>query len=545
VTSADRPGREGSRACSLCGGSTPAADLAEAGWAPPAVRSRILREHPEWRRREGACPACVQEALLTILLERGDAALHDGVQAAWPLDPGAAFGALPTPLRMHADPRITGRGVTIALVDAAFHPHRDLVGPPNRIRAWIDAGCEPATTLMFGPDDLPSWPGSADGAGPQWHGLMTSAVAAGDGRSSHGLYRGMAPAAGVVLVQAREPGGAITSASIGRALTAIAGLRDALGIGIVSLSVSGDADAPLADNPVDGAIEALVAAGVVVIAAAGNDGERRLIPPATAPAAITVGGLDDRNNFDHRAMALWHGNYGETVAGAAKPELVAPSLWVVAPLLPGTAKAREAERLFDGRVRADETDVQVEDRIRELQLVTPYYQIVDGTSVAAPIVAGVAAGMLQANPELTPATLRAALLAACRAVPGAPAERQGAGALDAGQAVSRARRARHGPMEGRPPSPIVDADEVRFTLHDHDVREVRVCGSWDDWSAAGLPARRVGPGLFEAVMSRPAPGRYAYKFLLDEARWIDDPDNPHKEQDGFGRLHSILDLHTP
>ena len=434
VLTLDRPGGERSRACSLCGRSTPAHDLAEAAWAPPAVRTRIETAHPEWRRRDGACPVCVQEALLTVLLSRGDAALHDGVQSAWPLDTGAAFGALPTPLRMHADPRVTGRGVTIALVDAAFHPHGDLVGPPNRIRAWIDAGRDPAMTLLFGPDDLPSWPGSADGAGPQWHGLMTSAVAAGDGRLSHGLYRGMAPAAGVVLVQAREPGGGITNASIGRALASIADLREALGIGIVSLAVAGDAGPPLAGNPVDRAIEEMVAAGVVVIAAAGNDGERRLIPPATAPAAITVGGLDDRNTFDLGAMALWHGNYGETVAGTAKPELVAPSLWVVAPVLPGTAKAREAERLFDDRARADEADVRVEERIRALQLVTPHYQIVDGTSVAAPIVAGVAAGMLQANPELTPATLRATLLAACRAVPGAPAERQGAGALDAGQA---------------------------------------------------------------------------------------------------------------
>lgn len=542
MTIGDRPGPAGRRACSLCGGVTPAADLAEAGWAPPAVQARMLRAHPEWRRRDGACPACVQEALLTILLERGDAALHDGVQSAWPLDPGAAFGALPTPLRMHADPRVTGRGVTIALVDAGFHPHGDLVGPPNRIRAWIDAGREPATTRLFGAADLPDWPGSADGAGPQWHGLMTSAVAVGDGRLSHGLYRGMAPAADVVLVQAREPEGAITNASIARALASIAEWRAALGIRVVSLSVGGDADVPLAGNPVDRAIEALVADGVVVLAAAGNDGERRLIPPATAPAAITVGGLDDRNTFDHRAMALWHGNYGATVEGKAKPELVAPSLWVVAPLLPGTARIREARRLFDERSGAGDAGDRVEERIRALQLVTPHYHIVDGTSVAAPIVAGVAAGMLQANPALTPAGLRAALLAACRAVPGAPVERQGAGALDAGQAVARARRERHGPMEGRPPSPIVAAGEVRFTLHDHDVRDVRVCGSWDDWSGIGLPVRRVEPGLFEAILRMPAPGRYAYKFLLDEARWIDDPDNPHKEPDGFGRLNSILDL---
>jgi hypothetical protein len=37
----------------------------------------------------------------------------------------AAFGAIPTPLRLHADPRLTGRGSVIALIDRGFYPHPD------------------------------------------------------------------------------------------------------------------------------------------------------------------------------------------------------------------------------------------------------------------------------------------------------------------------------------------------------------------------------------------------------------------------------------
>jgi serine protease AprX len=59
------------------------------------------------------------------------------------------------------------------------------------------------------------------------------------------------------------------------------------------MSVSGDPVEPLAGNPVDEAVAALVAAGITVVVAAGNAGERRLVPPATAPAALTVGGLDE------------------------------------------------------------------------------------------------------------------------------------------------------------------------------------------------------------------------------------------------------------
>jgi serine protease AprX len=281
---------------------------------------------------------------------------------------------------------------------------------------------------------------------------------------------------------------------------------------------------------------------VTVIAAAGNDGVRSLVPPATAPQALTVGGLDDKNTFDHAAVEIWHSNYGASSSGASKPELVAPSLWVVAPLLPGTSKAEEARRLFAARAAGDET---AEAGIRERHLISPHYHHVDGTSVAAPLVASAAACALQANPRLDQAALRQVLLLACRPVPGAPDEQQGRGALDAGQAVARALRERHGALQGRPASPAIGVESVRFLLHDHDARLVRVHGSWDDWREPGLTARLLEPGLWQADLPRPSPGRYEYKLRLDDARWLDDPDNPRKVPDGFGRLNSVLILDIP
>ena len=109
-------------------------------WLAPEVIERMAHDNPNWRRADGACPACVQQSLLQILLERGDhqrSARH--IDNVWPLDAEAAFGALPTPLRMHADPRFTGKGVKIALIHSGFYPHPDLVQPTNRIRAWVDA----------------------------------------------------------------------------------------------------------------------------------------------------------------------------------------------------------------------------------------------------------------------------------------------------------------------------------------------------------------------------------------------------------------------
>ena len=187
----------------------------------------------------------------------------------------------------------------------------------------------------------------------QWHGTMTSAVACGNGFLSHGLYSGLAHSADLVLVQVRDSAGHISSPNIKRALTWLRQQGPELGVRIVSLSVSGDPVSPLAGNAVDKAVEALVEAGINVVAAAGNDGQRRLLPPATAPFALTIGGLDDKNVFSHDEISVWHSNYGTASNEVPKPELVAPSIWVAAPVLPGSLIAREAEILFAHRMQGD------------------------------------------------------------------------------------------------------------------------------------------------------------------------------------------------
>ncbi len=114
-----------------------------------------------------------------------------------------------------------------------------------------------------------------------------------------------------------------------------------LGVRVVNLSVAGDPVRKLLGNAVDEAVDALTHMGITVVTAAGNAGERRLVPPATAPATLTIGGLDDRNTFDPEQVELWHSNYGQTVYGTLKPELVAPSIYL-AHYFPAPPKAASA-----------------------------------------------------------------------------------------------------------------------------------------------------------------------------------------------------------
>ena len=521
--------------CPFCQSTADRAVLGEASWVPPEVRERILHDHPQWRREDGACPGCLQQYLLEVLLARGDKGLHETIQQVWPLDSESAYGALPTPLRMHADPHHTGRGVTLAMVDSAFFPHPDLIEPVNRIKAWVNATVDPPEAHFFAPGQTPRWKGWDDGRAIQWHGLMTSVVAAGNGTRSRGLYRGLASGADVVLVQVANNRGHISDGAIQRALRWLKKNAGRLDLRIVNLSVVGDSG-PSPDNPIDKAASELVRMGVVVVSAAGNDGVRRLVPPSTCPDAITVGGLDDNNSLDHGQRRVWHSNFGESTIGALKPELVAPSIWVVAPLLPSTNEHHHAANLF---FLSSVGDSAADKEIVEKKLVSPHYKLVEGTSFAAPIVASTVACMLEANPALTPDMVRQCLAAACHRVPGAPVEQQGLGAIDSGQAVAYALRAKGGVMEGFSLSPDVRPNETVFLLRGRGVDRVEVFGSWNDWKSP-VEAFQIAVGVWRASGPALKPGKYNYKFLINGSQWMDDPSNPRKMPDGHNGFNSII-----
>ncbi len=523
-----------SKTCLLCSRPGEARAWQDAVWAAPEVMRQLANQLLEPADCDGACASCVQQALLEVMVRGTDEQVRESIHAAWPLDRESAFGALPTPLRMHADPQYSGQGVTLAMVDSGFYPHPDLCRPRNRIRAWVNASFDPLAALRFAPQEQPRWPGWDERRPHFWHGMMTSCAAAGNGWLSRGLYRGLAFQADVVLVQTADERGRITDGSITRALEWILEHADELGIRVVNLSVCGDE--PVPNGPIDDTIKALVEAGVTVVAAAGNNGERGLVPPATAPHALTVGGIDDHNTIPREDCELWHSNFGQSCLGLQKPEVVAPSVWVVAPLLPDTDQAREALELF-ARRRAGDRSADAE--IAENKLVRPEYKLTEGTSFAAPLVSSVICCMLEANPALTPKQIHQLVISSAIPVSGASPERQGAGALDAGLAVAAAARAADC-MHDFANSPCVTPARVRFTLRHAGAREIAVRGDWDEWAAPGIEAKQIQEGVWVADIQRLAPGRYLYRFLVDGTEWRDDPSNKSREPDAEGLSNSVL-----
>ncbi len=140
---------------------------------------------------------------------------------------------------------------------------------------------------------------------------MTSCVAAGNGSLSEQLYRGIAYQANLVLVKTGNPEGrGIREVDIQRALAWVLANYQRFNIKIINISLGGDHPANGKLSELDQLVEEAVDCGIVVVTAAGNDGAERLVSPASAPSAITVGGLDSRNTYDRRLWQLYHSNYG-------------------------------------------------------------------------------------------------------------------------------------------------------------------------------------------------------------------------------------------
>jgi len=161
---------------------------------------------------------------------------------------------------------------------------------------------------------------------------------------------------------------------------------------------------------------------------------------------------------------MYRSSYGPTIDGLQKPEVIAPSIWVAAPILPSTPTAAEAQLYFqldsaaDSELRliieankgVDKDFDEARDlplpllrqlitiKLREGNVINQHYKYVDGTSFASPIVASTVACMLEANPRLSPQQVKRILIGTAERVEGAELERQGWGVVAPGRAVEAA-----------------------------------------------------------------------------------------------------------
>jgi subtilisin family serine protease len=268
-----------------------------------------------------------------------------------------------------------GAGVTVAVIDSGIDTsHPDLADRVIGARNFTDG----------------------DALDHDGHGTGVAGVIAGTGAASGGRYRGIAP--GAKLLDAKVCSGGYCDDS---AVLAAMQWAAESGAKVINMSL-GEDDTPELDLE-EVAVATLTAQyGVLFVIAAGNSGERyeTVASPASADAALAVAA------FDKADQLVGFSSRGPRVGDLAmKPDIAAPGLDI-------TTARSSANPEGEG-----------------------FYDLHGGTSFATPHVAGAAAVLAQARPELGPAQLKATLMAAAQPNPALDAFTQGAGRVDVGRAI--------------------------------------------------------------------------------------------------------------
>lgn len=490
------------------------------------VIEKIKQDNPSWSERDGLCGRCVDYYQTQIILQQQTL---PGIGPHFRVKSPDDFIVLPTPLRLNADLRFTGKGVTICFIDSGFFPHPDLTATSNRIRAMIDI-TDPCRDEMYFMEPHQH----------SWHGTMTTVVCAGDGYSSDGLYKSIAPNAELVLLKVQDDAGRITTRYLEHALEWVLQHCEAFNIRIVNMSVSDDLPTSYKESKVDMLAEALFRKGVSIVAAIGNDEHGLIKPPANSPFVIAVGGIDDNNSIDEPAPALYHSSYGRTTDGLMKPELTAHAAWIAAPILPGTPEKQEAEFLHAQLQSKNDLFEVAQRNIQLRKYISPAYMHVDGTSFAAPIVSAVIAQLLEIDPGLTPAQIRQILFSTARPFPGFPIERQGFGYVQARRAVIKALHSKNIIDFQSTPSISIERKTIAFFIQHECASQVSLAGSFNNWARDVLMMEPGKEGVWQIEIPMLPKGKYQYKFFIDEHKWVEDVCNPFREPDGLNGWNSVL-----
>ena len=251
-----------------------------------------------------------------------------------------------------------GKGVAVAVIDTGVSPHYDLVKPVNRIVGFKD---------LLASKEMPY---DDDG-----HGTHVAGIIAGNGYTSC-KYTGTAPCADIVSIKALDESGNGTESDILAALQWIINNRQFYNIRVINLSLGIKIEESYDEDPLIRGANAAVRYGYTVVTAAGNNGPGRctINSPGTSPLVITVGAADLTR--DGAIKVAGFSSRGPTLSGESKPDLVAPGVDICS---------------LDGKNPKG-------------------YSVQSGTSMAAPVVSGVAACLYAMRPGLTPAQVKQILV---------------------------------------------------------------------------------------------------------------------------------------
>ena len=311
----------------------------------------------------------------------------------------------------------TGEGVGIALIDSGTVP---VEGLTDNVFHGPDLSFEGADEELRHLDTYghgTHLAGIAAGRDSDWSLIDTDGDGDGDtGDPEH--FAGIAPDATVISVKVAMANGFADVSQVIAAIDWVVQHRHERNIRVLNLAFGTDGVQDYQLDPLTHAVEIAWRRGIVVVAAAGNQGlsQGRLVDPAYDPFVIAVGADDPGGTKPtHDDVIPSWSSRGD---GHRDPDVVAPGASIVALRVPGSyvdrrhPAARVGERYFRG----------------------------SGTSQAAAVVSGAVALLLDERPELSPDQIKDLLVSTASPVPEVETRAQGAGLLNVKKAAQSSAR---------------------------------------------------------------------------------------------------------
>jgi serine protease AprX len=283
---------------------------------------------------------------------------------------------------------VTGTGVGVAVIDT---------GIDGALPDFTSSDGRHSRVIVSAVDNQQA----ANATDSYGHGTDVAGIIAGNGDNRpssdplHGQYIGVAPNANLISIKVSSETGATSVLNVIYGLQFAVQHQSQYNIRVVNLSLDSATPQSYKTDPLDAAVEAAWLHGIVVVVAAGNRGaasDAVQYSPANDPYVITVGGVDENGTANPRddAIASWSSR-GTTQDGVQKPDVYAPGAHIVSVLAPGSVFSTTCSSCLVGGGQ---------------------YIEAGGTSMAAPMISGLVADLLQLHPSWTPAQVKGDLTSA-------------------------------------------------------------------------------------------------------------------------------------